>query len=861
MRALATRLLCACAVGLAMAMALASAAPQPSVSEQRILVLVPYGFGRAGLDAFVRHYVEQLGHGGMSSENIMVQYLDLNRNAQPHLRQRLRELLLAQYQDKKIDLIMAVQQPALDFALDDLKQLAPEAPVVAVDAQAPPALSLGRHRLLLLASGLHVRSTLEQALLLFPATEQVIVVVRAMPGDQKAKQKVEAVVAEMGLRQRVSYTDALPLDGMVGRVAVAAPNSIALLIAVNGDRSGAKVAPIEFSDRLTGAARVPTFVLFSHLVGHGAAGGSVQHIERLAATMADTSLAIATGKQVLAPGVSSLTMAPTNMYDWAVLKRWGASPDVLPADTLFVNRPASLWQQHRALLLAGLGAIATLSILSVVLLVQRRRLRVAEARFRVLVENSPEAIVVYDPRLGRFIDANSKAERLFAASRAQLLQAAPESFYADVQPDGLPAPLTVSLNTERSLAGEELVFERAVRALDGRCFPCEVSLVALPSSSGGLLRAGFVDISERKRAEQELVQQSERLEAQVAERTCALVLAVQEAENANRAKSAFLANMSHELRTPLNSIIGFSQIMSESTSMFDEEKHNLAIINRSGHHLLSLINEILELSKIEAGQTRLQVTSVVLRDMLREVHDMLRLAAQHKGVQLVVDCPLLPPPLLLDGGKLRQVLINLMSNAVKFTDAGTVTLALTVRAADEGMLRLEFAVRDTGIGIAEDEQARVFEPFIQAATDRSQAGTGLGLTISRQFVRLLGGELLLQSRLGAGTVFAFALTVPIDPAGASAQALAGGAYQGSPPEAPHAAPALEYGQLLAIDAASRQALRAALQQLDVRGVETRLGALRAAHAPLVAAMGAMLALHQYRELCELLDRALVDEEK
>jgi CheY-like chemotaxis protein/two-component sensor histidine kinase len=194
--------------------------------------------------------------------------------------------------------------------------------------------------------------------------------------------------------------------------------------------------------------------------------------------------------------------------------------------------------------------------------------------------------------------------------------------------------------------------------------------------------------------------------------------------------------------------------------MLPEEKRNLAIIHRSGQHLLTLINDILELSKIEAGRAVLQTEVVNLNDMLQEVLDMVSMRAGQTGVELVVDSVGLPASARVDGTKLRQVLLNLMSNAVKFTAQGKVTLRVR-GASRNGHCELAFAVIDNGPGIAEEDQARIFEPFIQADGPGAKEGTGLGLTISREFVQLMGGTLTLQSVLGGGATFSFTLAVQV----------------------------------------------------------------------------------------------------
>ena len=238
------------------------------------------------------------------------------------------------------------------------------------------------------------------------------------------------------------------------------------------------------------------------------------------------------------------------------------------------------------------------------------------------------------------------------------------------------------------------------------------------------------------------------------------------AETANQAKSAFLANMSHELRTPLNAILGFSQLLDRSAGLDAEQRENVATITRSGTHLLSLINDILDMSKIEAGRAEVNPAAFDLYDMLSALESMFALRAKEKGLTLIVDLtPDVPRYVRSDQGKLRQVLVNLLGNALKFTETGGATLRARARPEAGGDIRLLFEVEDTGVGIPATEIDSLFEPFVQSRSGAAQEGTGLGLAISRKYVALLGGKISAQSTPGKGSTFSFDVRVGAAEAG------------------------------------------------------------------------------------------------
>ena len=298
--------------------------------------------------------------------------------------------------------------------------------------------------------------------------------------------------------------------------------------------------------------------------------------------------------------------------------------------------------------------------------------------------------------------------------------------------------------------------------------------IAGPKDIGEMAQAFNRMIAVLQEREVELQRHREHLEDLVGERTTELSVAKDRAEVANQAKSAFLARMSHELRTPLNAIMGYAQILKMQTGLNERQLVGLNTIQSSGEHLLMLIIDILDLSKIEAGKTELYPTSVEPRAFLRGIGDIIQIKADEKNLGFVFDAAHdLPYAVLADEKRLRQVLLNLLGNAVKFTDHGTVRLG--VRRLDttlDDRARLHFEVQDTGIGISADDTQSIFEPFEQVGDSHRRAGgTGLGLAISRQLVRLMGSDIHVESGPSVGSVFSFDLTVPIgEPAGLAARA-------------------------------------------------------------------------------------------
>ena len=282
-----------------------------------------------------------------------------------------------------------------------------------------------------------------------------------------------------------------------------------------------------------------------------------------------------------------------------------------------------------------------------------------------------------------------------------------------------------------------------------------VAVIAVIGLQASLIGALLVQRYRARRAHGELRVYKENLEQLVGQRTAELVEARDQALAANRTKSVFLATMSHELRTPLNAILGFSALVRADTSLPEQHRKDLAVVGSSGEHLLGLIDDVLDMAKIETGGAAAESAAIDLRNLVTDTVNMLRERALTKNLSLLLDVSSRAPRFVrTDPGKLRQVLTNLVGNALKYTDEGSVVVRVDARPEENpALLILIFDVEDTGIGIAREDQARIFDPFFQGAGARTRKGTGLGLSICRHFVELLGGTIQVESTPGRGSRF------------------------------------------------------------------------------------------------------------
>lgn len=390
----------------------------------------------------------------------------------------------------------------------------------------------------------------------------------------------------------------------------------------------------------------------------------------------------------------------------------------------------------------------------------------SEERLHAVFDNVQAGIVLVDPDTHTIVSANRLAADLCGRESREMAGRVCHEYICPV-PRGECPVTDLNLTVDNT--------ERVLLTADGRGVPILKTVIRVSIGGKSYLLESFIDITARKQAEEALLRSKEELEKtnllleQANRKSLEMTM---EAEAANAAKSEFLANMSHEIRTPMNGVIGMTGLLLD-TELTPEQLKYAEIVRSSGETLLSLINDILDFSKIEANKIDLEKIGFDLRTLMEDTAEMLSIRAGEKNLELIcLADPGIPFRLMGDPGRLRQILVNLVANAIKFTHQGEISIRAAMEAEDDVSATIRFVVKDTGIGIRKERIGALFSPFVQAdgSTTRKYGGTGLGLAISRQLTELMGGTIGVESEEGRGSAFTFTLTFDKQPGDAAPSA-------------------------------------------------------------------------------------------
>ncbi|MBN2477434.1 MAG: response regulator [Pirellulales bacterium] len=711
------------------------ATPLLAAENQSIFVLHSYSQEYPWTKRQHEGFIRKLTAVDRNYFTVSVEYLDTKRVPYTTAYANLMAGQLAQkYEGFQPDVIYVTDDNAMSFALSHLMQIFPNAPVFfsGVNDYHLKA-QLARDRVTGVFERKEIGPNLELMHYLAPAARDILVVGDESETFDAIRSDIEV---ELGRHPKISahFLSNNRLDLLVESLR-GRPERFVFLSTL-GAMKDAGDCTLGLEETVLAIAQAGPFTILSMedvYLYQGVLGGYVTSGAKQGETAAGMVTRYLSGTSVanIPPNASS----PNEyIFDAAELRRTGLRlPPEIARRATILNPLPTFYERNLDVIVEMFYATVLLLVLVLgvslyLVLRKNRRIYESEARHRLLFERSPDGHLILDG--GLFTDCNDAILSMLGATRDQVIGQSPAILSPERQPDGSLSAERAAARISEAIEAGSARFEWMHCRLDGTEFWVDVSLATIPMAGRSAMLATWRNISERKLVEERLLA-------------------------ATQAKSEFLANMSHEIRTPMTAILGFSEILM-GTEMDQEQLDAAATIKDNGEYLTGIINDILDLSKIEAGKLEVEHIQCSPCQILAEVVSLMRVRAKAKNLPLEIeyDGPI-PETIQSDPTRLRQILINLTGNAVKFTEVGIVRLVARLSDIESDEPMMQFEVVDTGIGMTQEQIAKLFKPFSQAdsSTTRKFGGTGLGLAISKRLAEALGGDIIVRSTPGQSSTF------------------------------------------------------------------------------------------------------------
>lgn len=724
--------------------------------RQRLLFISSYHPSFPSFDQQILGLRTALKESGFGPDRVLmdIEFIDSKRFPKARQIPAFREMLTVKLQNlPRYDAVIVGDDNAFSFALEEQEGLFRDLPIVflAVNNVARAMAQNNNPGV----TGVVERSSGKRTLALidnlYPKAEKIYVIDEEVTPTGKANSaRTRQSVRELAMHNVVYLsTSRLSYAELWRHLADIPASSPVMLSGAYRDRDGKRLDYLQLLQEVKRVYLGPIFSSQKHGIRHGVLGGYVvshleqgKHAGRIAA-------AILSGVPVATIDVKDKS-PNVFMFDHNELTRLAIDPAAIPASATIVNQPEAGLRSYLSWFVAGCIGLAlqmTLIIFLVKTIRHRKTAEVAlrenENRLRAFLDHSPSAMYIKD-RDHRLVMINARYMQLHNVSEEDVIGKRGGS---KLTPE----------EREKMEAVDQKVMDSAIPTTSTLAIPGKgyysVSKFPVFDSDGMVVGVGGINTDVTKLHEREEMLEQAKIAAEAT---------AQEAQVANRAKSEFLASMSHEIRTPLNGVLGMAGLLLDSP-LDDEQRSHVKTIRSSGGLLLSLLNDILDLSKIEAGKLELEQIDFDLDDIIQSVADLWSPKAFAAGIGFSHDSSnVVAPVLLSDPTRIRQILFNFMSNALKFTEAGSIKIKVSQEKLADGNIRSRFEVRDTGAGIAADTVSALFQKFAQADTSitRKHGGTGLGLAISKQLAEAMGGEIGVDSTIGKGSTFWFTIVSP-----------------------------------------------------------------------------------------------------